>query len=704
MKNSIGVKILVPFCLVAIVCAICSGLIYSKIAQMDSVTTTISDDYLTLMQRVDRVEVNFETLKHKLVSYGTSVDDDEIAQIKEDFTKIKEDMTADITEIGKLIDDSESKAVFDDFSAGFEAFRAKYDDTVTQIDNYEIMGLKAQKEYLGDTYDVFGVKVDAMQDVTVQLITKAQEELSSAGRQSTFAFIILIVLLVASIIICVVIMVFSILKPTKRAIRRLNGIVKSIEEDRGDLTKQIDVKTKDEIGTLVIGVNKFISLLKDIIIEIKADAAELQQNVEVVLDGVNTSNADVNVVSEAMVKLTSGMEDVACHSENLNQQALMVYQAMEEIAGQANGGSDFAKEIKERAEGLRTSGQERRKITVEMASDINTLLQDSLTKSKDVEKINALTNEILEISSQTNLLALNASIEAARAGEVGKGFAVVADEIRKLADSSRETANNIQGISREVTSSVSELAANANKMLDFIQEEVLPDYDKLVDTGNQYSDDATRVDNLMLDFADSASELKNTMHEMTNLIEEISGTITSSSEQVSGVSDSVTALTDSLSNIQSGIIVTDDVSNRLELEVAKFITDEDELQSYMSVQDEEAEEYVSSNVSDVYVTETSEEELENTEAEAMEDADIEEVAEFEEISETEEVTWEDTDIDVEEYEETVYVPEADSTEEVSMETEIVEETMEEEYADNVEEVSDAATTAEDDFFTDSDWK
>lgn len=165
-----------------------------------------------------------------------------------------------------------------------------------------------------------------------------------------------------------------------------------------------------------------------------------------------------------MLKINAAMEEVASHTESLNNQSVSVYQAMEQIVGEANSGSEFAKEIKERADELRESGQKRRMVTGEMASDINKLLQSSLEKSKDVEKINALTNDILDISSQTNLLALNASIEAARAGEIGKGFAVVADEIRNLADSSRETANHIQEISSEVTSSVRELAENANKM------------------------------------------------------------------------------------------------------------------------------------------------------------------------------------------------------------------------------------------------
>ena len=122
-----------------------------------------------------------------------------------------------------------------------------------------------------------------------------------------------------------------------------------------------------------------------------------------------------------------------------------------------------------------------------------------------MEEINKLTDEILSISSQTNLLALNASIEAARAGEAGKGFAVVADEIRKLADESRNTANGIQNISKMVTESVENLAGNAGKMLDFVNQDVLNDYKGMVESGETYNEDAVQMNEMMQDLQSVAA-------------------------------------------------------------------------------------------------------------------------------------------------------------------------------------------------------
>lgn len=576
MRKSIGLKILVPFFVLAIVCGLCSTLIYSKITQMNSATKAISDNYVTITEKIGKIESDFVLLQYKMARYATSFDEDDVKQLTADITEALSRMDQNFVTITEKCLTSDESEACKKFKDSYAVFNKKIMATKKGIDDYEINGMNNLNEAVSSTYKDFEKDINVMQEFNSKKVEESQGALGSAAKQSTWAFVILIVLLVISIAFCITVVLMTVLRPTRHAIRRLNGIVHSIEEDHGDLTSQIKVETKDEIGSLVIGINKFIELLKEIIVEIKSDALELQGNVEKVFEGVNISNSDIRLVSEVMEKLSSGMEEVADHAENLNNQAESVYQAMEQIAGEANNGSDFAKEIKDRADALRKSGQKRRQVTGQMAADINSLLQSSLEKSKDVEKINALTNDILEISSQTNLLALNASIEAARAGEVGKGFAVVAEEIRKLADSSRETANNIQQISQEVNSSVGELAQNANKMLAFIQDEVMPDYDDMVNTGNQYNEDASRVDTIMLQFADSAMALKDTMHGMAALIREISVTINDSSDQVTDVSASVTTLTDSMRDIQSGIRVTEDVSRRLDLEVAKFVTGEND--------------------------------------------------------------------------------------------------------------------------------
>lgn len=680
MRKSIGLKIMVPFCILAIVCGLCSTLIYSKIAQMNHATKSISDNYMTVSEKTGEMESDFILLQYKLARYVTAFDDDDLKQLSKDIKEATERMDKNISVIAEKSSDSGEADAIKDYKAAYATFSESYQKSKKAIDDYELNGMKNLNEAVEPIYKKFQSAIDDMQKVNSQKVEDSQGALSAAASQSTLAFVVLIALLVVSIVFCILMVVATILRPTKHAIRHLNGIVRSIEQDHGDLTSQIQVKTKDEVGTLVVGINKFIDLLRDIIMEIKSDAVELQGNVEQVFNGVNTSNGDIKLVSEVMEKLSAGMEEVANHADHLNDQAGRVYEAMEHIAGEANNGSDFAKEIKDRANALQESGQRRRKMTAEMASEINTMLQSSLEKSKDVEKINVLTNDILEISSQTNLLALNASIEAARAGEVGKGFAVVADEIRKLADSSRETANNIQEISLEVNSSVGELADNANKMLTFIQNEVMPDYDNLVNTGNQYNDDANRIDALMLQFADSATALKDTMHEMATLIHEISETINDSSNQVSGVSESVTALTDSMMDIQTSIRVTEDVSRRLDSEVAKFVTEahedvsaavdyEDVVEESESYEETEAAEDVETGVDDdVYLTisddaeesETVDDEAVETEtdevdgsadveedeaAASYEDEDFSEFAEFGSTDEYEQLTEEDTNED-----------------------------------------------------------
>ncbi|MBQ9699776.1 MAG: methyl-accepting chemotaxis protein, partial [Lachnospiraceae bacterium] len=206
----------------------------------------------------------------------------------------------------------------------------------------------------------------------------------------------------------------------------------------------------------------------------------------------------------------------------------------------------------------------------EVIGDIRGELAESVEDSKSVDKIRELTDEILGIAGQTNLLALNASIEAARAGEAGKGFAVVAEQIRVLADSSKNTANNIQEISEIVTVAVEKLAKNAENMLKFVDEKVIKDYDGFVEIVDQYHEDAERMNALLDEFANSAASVNSVMESMTQGLNDISITVDETAKGVTEVAENTSDLVNAMSLIKEETVVSQDISKSLSDEVNRF--------------------------------------------------------------------------------------------------------------------------------------
>jgi len=181
-----------------------------------------------------------------------------------------------------------------------------------------------------------------------------------------------------------------------------------------------------------------------------------------------------------------------------------------------------------------------------------------------------MTNEILSISEQTTLLSLNASIEAARAGEAGKGFAVVANEIRSLADNSNNTANKIQEINAMVTKAVNELSANAHSMIDFVNTDVMRDYDMLADTVDQYNTDANSFDEILSGFYNNTVRLSETITEMAESLNQITVTIEESSHTIGNVATNSAGLVESMGRISETTEKNSTISNNLQAKVQTF--------------------------------------------------------------------------------------------------------------------------------------
>ena len=212
-------------------------------------------------------------------------------------------------------------------------------------------------------------------------------------------------------------------------------------------------------------------------------------------------------------------------------------------------------------------------LTENKIREITELLNRSIQDSEKVNKINTLSETIMDIANQTTLLSLNASIEAARAGEAGRGFAVVAGEINSLADNSEKTAQDIQHINQEVIRAVQELADNTSEVLEYVNSNVLKDYDQFVDAMDEYVDNMEAFHTILLDFSNSSKGLNDSMGNIIHSVGSITNAMSEGSEAVNLSAQNAVSLVDKMSEVQSAVDVCRGVSNALEQEIRHFSTD-----------------------------------------------------------------------------------------------------------------------------------
>ena len=567
--RSIGAKINYVLLLVFLICGVGMLIVNAKINSMDDITNEISQNYIASVSEVDAISENVTSLKSQMMEY-LLVGEDKRSSTLGNITKTQGAIVTSFQNLKKYASTQRTEEAVSRLEQSYGTYKDQYNAVLKDIDNGNIKDVASIDARLGKAYDDLEIRVHSVEVQNTVNTARAQKSLAGSAKASHITFIAVGILLIAAIAAGVIVVRFTVIAPARTATRELNIIIDGIEKNDGNLTARVTQKSKDEIGQLVGGVNKFIEVLHGIIAEIKADADNVSNSANVVYQQISTADGNIMDVSATMQQLSAGMEEMAASAEHISNETDSISTSMENIAAQAGEGSNKAKDIKVRAVALRDDGIASKETTSSMADEIRTAVRASLEKSKDVEKINALTDNILNISSQTNLLALNASIEAARAGEAGRGFAVVADEIRTLADSSRATANDIQVISRDVTASVEELAENANKMIDFILNVVMPDYDKLVNMGEQYNRDADDFDDIMIAFTEDSAQLKKTMEDVAGLIRSMSSTINENSEGVAMVSDSACGLTEGMSQIKDEMSHTEEVAARLGETVSRF--------------------------------------------------------------------------------------------------------------------------------------
>ena len=400
--------------------------------------------------------------------------------------------------------------------------------------------------------DTIAVNMDTLISRNDELVKQNIQEQKDLYNQNMILSLILLAISFVAFVMVVVVIIKTVVKPLRKQTSELTEIIDEIKGGHGDLTKRVTVKSMDEIGQSSIGINHFIETLQNIMSNIISNSNVLDGVVGNVASSVAASSDNANDISAIMEELSATMEEVSATTNSVSENTTAAEGKVQKMADQTKVMSQYAQDMKKRATELEHTATENMNSTNEMIGEITTEMNQALENSKSVEKVAQLTADILSISSQTNLLALNA------------------DEIRQLADSSRETANNIQTINEQVIEAVQGLVVSSEKIVGYINENILPDYRAFVQGGQQYNDDATHIDNTMAEYAGEAQDILATMMEMTEAIEGISRAVEESANGVTDAATNIDSLVQSMSTVNGQMEENSTVAKNLKEESAAF--------------------------------------------------------------------------------------------------------------------------------------
>ena len=570
MRMSIKLLTLIPVFVLGIVALFSNISSINSIRSVNKTATEISDEYLVSITKLGDIQRETQNIHKIALSHIIATDLNTMIQLVEDVKKEEKVLDNYLEDYKEFVNEDE-QANYDQLLADYENMKS----TIAILFGYSAVSNKDEAFALANgelaSYaNSMQSEINAMIAETTSSSLVAREELSQTYRIASAGNIFCIVVNVVVFLVALYIVLRRVINPITYAKKEISDIIASLDAGKGDLTKRITIRSDDEIADLGKGINTFMDKLQDILRMIIENARQMENVVNGVQESVRNSNDSASDLSAVTEEIAATMTEVGSSAGAININTEDVRAEVEAIATKSNSISEYSKEMKAHADSMEKAARTNMEETGSKVNEILEVLNAAIEDSKSVDQVNNLTNDILSISSQTNLLALNASIEAARAGEAGRGFAVVADEIRQLADSSRETANRIQEINSIVTQAVHNLAGNANNLVEYMKDYILPEFDDFVQSGVQYRENATYIENVMSEFTGKTDDLRSAMDDIASAISAITGAIDEGAKGVNGAAQSTQVLVGDMETISNRMEENQKIAEALEKGTAIF--------------------------------------------------------------------------------------------------------------------------------------
>ena len=562
-RTSLKTLILLPVFILGALTIICNVMAINNIRTVNSNAADITDNCMMSVSDLGEIKNDIQVIHTLGLSHIIATNLNTMISVVGEINDNQEELEKKLDEYKKYVQN-------DDMDT-YNSLVSNYNTMKYELGNimaYSALG-KNEEAYaiangvVSDSSTAIQKDIEVLSTHANDTASEARERLASVYISSLVSNGIVIIISVILIIVAIYCVMKYVIKPIIATNKDIRDIIDGIDNGEGDLTKRVRVISNDEIADLGNGINLFMDKLQEIL-KLIIENTNYMENVVAEVDGsVVKSNDSASDLSAMTEELSATMQDVGLSVNTINDNADDILKDVEIIATKSDNINQFSKEMKANAEKIESDARYNMVQTGEKVGNILDVLNKAIEDSKSVDQVNNLTNDILNISSQTNLLALNASIEAARAGEAGKGFAVVADEIRQLADSSRETANKIQSINSVVVAAVNNLSDNANNLVSYLQQTILPEFQTFVDGGVKYKENASYIENAMDEFVEKTDVLKKNMDEIAHSINTITTVVDDGAAGVNNAAISTQDLVEDIVNISNKMIENKSIAQNL---------------------------------------------------------------------------------------------------------------------------------------------
>ncbi|AVQ44513.1 methyl-accepting chemotaxis protein [Clostridium botulinum] len=564
IKKKVKTQLISAFLIVAVLIVIVGavgGVALKNVAKYGEKMYSIN---LQSVYMITDMNQNLTEIKSDMLQLIYEKDKSKKSELIKNIQKNKDKNSKYLAEYEKLPKTEEEKEIFEVFKEQLSQYRALREDVIKLVEDNNYAQAEKQYKEIPKVRDAMFESISKITEINLNSAESANNDINSIYTKSNM---IIVVLSIVGLLMAILIGLF-IARNIAKPLNKIKDLAERLANY--DFSTSITVTRGDEFGQTAVAlntaqenVNGLVKIIMENSQDISASSEELSATVEELSSKVETIDTAINNIAASMQESSAASEEISASVEEVDSSA-------NELSQKAMEGSDNSNQFKERATEVKKNSQkaidESRRIHLEKKSN----MERAVEEGRVVDSIKVMADTIASISEQTNLLALNAAIEAARAGEQGKGFAVVAEEVRNLAEQSKDAVLSIQETIVKVQGAFKSSIDTGSDILEFINTQVMEQFDAYGETGSQYYEDSDFVSKMSEEIAAMSEEVTATLGQVSGAVQNMAISAQRSNEEADIIKDSMNETTKAIEQVAETAQSQAELAQNLNEMVHKF--------------------------------------------------------------------------------------------------------------------------------------